>query len=56
MEQSKIDMFIATSSSNFPSEKIGKIHSKIEKVDEKKVISIQSANYKNPTTLLLPAS
>ncbi len=56
MEQSKIDMFIATSSSNFPSEKIGIIHSQLEKVDDKKFLSIQSANYKNPTTLLLPAS
>lgn len=53
MEQSKIDMFIATSSSNFPSEKIGIIHSQLEKVDDKKFLSIQSANYKNPTTLLI---
>ena len=53
MEQSKIDMFIATSGSNFPSEKIGIIHSQLEKVDDKKFLAVQSADYKSPTTLFL---
>jgi TM2 domain-containing membrane protein YozV len=53
MEQSKIDMFIATSSDKFPSEKIGIIQSQLEKIDDKKFLSVQSANYKSPTTLLI---
>ena len=53
MEQSKIDMFIATSGSKFPSDKIGIIYSQLDKTDDRKFLSIQSANYKNPTTLLI---
>lgn len=53
MEQSKIDMFIATSSDKFPGEKIGIIQSQLEKIDDKKFLSVQSANYKSPTTLLI---
>jgi len=53
MEQSKIDMFVASSSEKFPSDKMGIIHSQLEKIDDKKFLSIQSANYKNPTTLLI---
>lgn len=53
MEQSKIDMFVATSADKFPNEKIGIIHSQLEKIDDKKFLSIQSADYKNPTTLLI---
>jgi len=53
MDQSKIDMFISTSSDRFPSEKIGIIYAQLEKIDDKKFLSIQSANYKNPTTLLI---
>jgi TM2 domain-containing membrane protein YozV len=53
MEQSKIDMFIATTGSKFPGERIGIIHSQLEKIDDKKFSSIQSAEYKSPTTLLI---
>lgn len=53
MEQSKIDMFIATSSDKFPSEKNGIIQAQLEKIDDKKFLSVQSANYKSPTTLLI---
>lgn len=53
MEQSKIDMFIAASSDKFPSTKIGIIQSQLEKIDDKKFLSVQSANYKSPTTLLI---
>jgi hypothetical protein len=53
MEQSKIDMFIATSGDRFPGEKAGIIYSQLEKTDDKKILSIQSADYKNPTTLLI---
>lgn len=53
MEQSKIDMFIATSAGKFPSDKVGIINSQLEKIDDKKFLSIQSADYKSPTTLLI---
>jgi TM2 domain-containing membrane protein YozV len=53
MEQSKIDMFIATSANKFPSGRIGIIHSQLEKIDDKKFLSIQSAEYKSPTTMLI---
>jgi TM2 domain-containing membrane protein YozV len=53
MEQSKIDMFIATSNDRFPNMKLGIIQSQLEKVDDKKFLTIQSVNYKNPTTLLI---
>ena len=53
MEQNKIDMFIATNSDKFPSEKIGIIQSQLEKIDDKKLLTIQSVNYKSPNTLLI---
>jgi TM2 domain-containing membrane protein YozV len=53
MEQNKIDMFIAANADKFPAEKLGLIQSQLERVDDRKFISIQSADYKNPTTLLI---
>jgi TM2 domain-containing membrane protein YozV len=53
MEQNKIDMFIATSSGRFPSDKIGIIQSQLEKIDDKKFLAIQSAEYKSASTLLI---
>lgn len=53
MEQNKIDMFVSTSSDKFPGDKLGIIQSQLEKTDDKKFLSIQSANYKSPTTLLI---
>ena len=53
MEQSKIDMFIATSAGKFPSNKLGIIQSQLEKIDDRKFLMVQSANYQSPTTLLI---
>ncbi|MDR3678995.1 MAG: TM2 domain-containing protein [Flavipsychrobacter sp.] len=53
MEQSKIDMFIATTGSKFPAEKMGIINSQLEKINDSKFLSIQSAEYKNPTVILI---
>ena len=53
MEQSKIDMFISSNGSNFPSEKIGIIQSQLQKLDDNKFLSVQSSDYKNPMTLLI---
>lgn len=53
MEQNKVDMFIATMSSKFPAEKLLLIKSQLEKLDDSKLIVLQSADYKDPTTLLI---
>ena len=53
MEQSKIDMFIAANGSKFPSDKLGIIQNQLEKIDDKKFLSVQSAEYKSPSTLLI---
>ena len=53
MEQSKIDMFLSTNGKNFPSDKIGIIQSQLEKIDDKKFLSIQTAKYHNPVTHLI---
>jgi TM2 domain-containing membrane protein YozV len=53
MEQSKVDMFIATMAPKFPAEKLGLIKSQLEKLDDSKLIVVQSVQYKDPTTLLI---
>jgi TM2 domain-containing membrane protein YozV len=53
MDQNKVDMFLATMASKFPSEKLMLIKSQLEKLDDSKMIMIQSADYKDPTTLLI---
>ncbi len=53
MEQSKVDMFISTMSGKFPAEKIMMIKSQLEKLDDSKFIMVQSADYKEPTTMLI---
>jgi TM2 domain-containing membrane protein YozV len=53
MEQNKVDMFLATMSSKFPPEKLLIIKSQLEKLDDSKLIVVQSADYKDPTTLLI---
>ncbi len=53
MEQSKIDMFIATTGNKFPAQKIGIVNAQLEKINDNKFLAIQSAQYKSPTTLLI---
>jgi TM2 domain-containing membrane protein YozV len=53
MEQQKVDMFIATMASKFPSEKLMLIKSQLEKMDDSKLIVLQSIEYKDPTTILI---
>jgi len=53
MEQVKVDMFIASMSSKFPAEKIGMIKSQLEKLDDQKLMVVQSVEYKDPMILLL---
>jgi TM2 domain-containing membrane protein YozV len=53
MDQNKIDMFIASMGTKFPSEKLMLIRNQLEKVDDNKLMVIQSVEYKDPTTLLI---
>lgn len=53
MDQNKVDMFIATMSSKFPGDKLMVIKNQLEKLDDSKLMMIQSAEYKDPTTMLI---
>ena len=53
MEQNKIDMFIASMGQKFPSDKLMLMSSQLEKLDDSRLIVIQSIDYKDPTTLLI---
>jgi TM2 domain-containing membrane protein YozV len=53
MEQTKIDMFISTHGKKFSSDKIGIIQSQLEKIDDKKFLSVQSANYHSSANLII---
>jgi TM2 domain-containing membrane protein YozV len=53
MEQSKVEMFIASMNEKFPSEKLMLIRDQLSKLEDSKMPVIQSIQYKNPTTLLI---
>jgi TM2 domain-containing membrane protein YozV len=53
MEQNKIEMFIASMGSKFPSEKLMLMRNQLEKVEDNKLMVIQSIEYKDTTTLLI---
>lgn len=53
MEQSKIDMFVATNLGKFPAEKMPLLKQTLEKVPEEKLLVAQSIQYKDPITMLI---
>ena len=53
MDQNKIEMFIASMGSKFPNEKLTQIRATLEKLEDQKLLVIQSVEYKDPTTLLI---
>jgi TM2 domain-containing membrane protein YozV len=53
MEQIKIEMFIASMSNKFPPEKLMMMRSQLEKLDDNKLMILQSINYKDPTTMII---
>ncbi len=53
MEQSKIDMFVATMNEKIDSKNMMAIRAQLEKMDDSKFGLLQSLNYKNPTTMLI---
>lgn len=55
MEQSKVDLFIASSGSNFPSDKLMVVKDILTSMDDSKYVAIQAVSYKNPTVVLICA-
>lgn len=55
MEQSKVDLFIATNANKFKGEVLPIIKQHLEKTPDDKYIMIQSLGMKDPTTILLIA-
>jgi TM2 domain-containing membrane protein YozV len=55
MEKSHVDLFIATQADKFKPEVLMAIKQKLEQVPDEHFILAQSANFQNPTTILLIA-
>jgi TM2 domain-containing membrane protein YozV len=53
MDQSKIDMFIASNGSKFPEEKQMAIRELLANLDDSKFNVVQAVSYKDPTTMLI---
>lgn len=53
MEQSKIDMYLAQNAKMLPASKLPLIKDALAKVDESKLIYLQSVEYKDPNTVLI---
>ncbi len=53
MESSKIDLYIGTMNQNFDAMAAPMIRSSLEKIDDDKLVSFQSINYKNPTVAIV---
>lgn len=53
MNQEKIQMFMMSNQKNFEASQIPIITEKLQQLDEDKLMFISSANYKDPTTLLM---
>lgn len=51
MEQSKIDLFVATNAKNFSADKLAVIKSKLETATDDKFMLLQSVSLKNPTVV-----
>ncbi len=53
MDSNKIEMYIMTSGSKFPPERLMEIRQKLEQMDDNKFMMLQSYQLKDPTTLLI---
>ncbi len=53
MEQQKVDMFLAVNSKFFESHLIPQIHDMLLKADDSRFLMLQSANFRDPTTILI---
>ena len=53
MEQSKLDMYLATNAKMFSPTKMPSIKEALAKLDDSKFIYLQSVEYKDPNTILI---
>jgi TM2 domain-containing membrane protein YozV len=53
MENQKLDMFLMTNAKFFSEEKLGVVRDMLSTADDSKSFAIQTASYKDPTTLLI---
>jgi len=53
MEQSKVDLFMATMGDKFPTENFMLVRAQMEKMDDSRFAYMQSLEYKNPVVLLI---
>lgn len=53
MEQSKVDLFMATMGDKFPTDKFMIVRSQLEKMDDSRFPYIQSLEYKSPILVLI---
>lgn len=53
MEQSKVDLFMATMGDKFPQENFMLVREQMQKMDDSRFPFMQSLDYKNPTVMLI---
>ena len=53
MQQNNVDMFLASNAKYFSPDKLMIIKNQLEKIDDSKLMMIQSISYKDPTTMLI---
>lgn len=53
MEQSKIDMYLAQNAKMLPASKMQLVKEVLDKMDDSKLIYLQTIEYKDPNTILL---
>ncbi|AGK96410.1 TM2 domain-containing protein [Clostridium pasteurianum] len=54
MDSNKVDMFIASTGTKYlPNEKLMTVRSRIETLDDSKLMILQSLDYKDPTVVLI---
>ena len=53
MDQTKVDMCIASMGSKFPAEKLMLMRDQLLRLDDSRLMVLQSVEYKDPTTLLI---
>lgn len=56
MEQLKIELFLAQNADKLPHEKLAMVRNALIQLDDAKAISIQTIEFKEPTTILLLAA
>lgn len=56
MEQLKVDLFLAQNADKLPYEKLAMVRNALMQLDDSKAVSIQTIEFKEPTTILLLAA